>query len=313
MKKILIALLMLSPALISAQTLDTLDADYDILLNQYKNKTINPKAILTLLLQTKDRKNEKLSSQMAKEYKEGYLDKGDFSKKIESRQAFFIWPNASLFTINDRVFDYLYKYPVQADGVFKREGYSQGTIDEIITRTFIEPVIKRSPEHLVEIKSWYETERIITARIDKKTAHRTILAAKTAYYLKNKEWASYITCYLEKLESEESVMANGWMARGYLNNFIYNVVFPHSTDKTVLNKCAKIMEEMLAFDPESHGHIDTYACILYKAGLTEKAVKEEDRAVSLAKKKNDQDSVRDYTDKIAKMKNNEPFWENMPQ
>jgi hypothetical protein len=69
------------------------------------------------------------------------------------------------------------------------------------------------------------------------------------------------------------------------------------------------MEAILKNDPYSHVKIDTYACLLYKAGNKKEAITVEERALKLAEELRDKDSVTDYQNKINKMKKNLPIWQ----
>jgi hypothetical protein len=131
--------------------------------------------------------------------------------------------------------------------------------------------------------------------------------AKIDWYSKKKDWDNYIKFGLESFEYRGiSTTGNGAFN---LIDFIYNDVFPHSEDPVVLSRCIGYMEAILKNDPYSHVKIDTYACLLYKAGNKKEAITVEERALKLAEELRDKDSVTDYQNKINKMKKNLPIWQ----
>jgi len=128
------------------------------------------------------------------------------------------------------------------------------------------------------------------------------------WYSGKKDWGNYIKSNMEKLELD-GVDPKG-MGGLYLNNFVYDIVFKYSNDKAILAKCAEYMKLVVDVDPDDYPSIDTYSCILYKAGQKDLAIQQEEMALQLAEQKNLKNLITEFQNKIAKMKNNQPIWED---
>ncbi len=68
------------------------------------------------------------------------------------------------------------------------------------------------------------------------------------------------------------------------------------------------MEGVVRRRPYEQPDIDTYANLLYKAGRKEEAILWEEKAVRVAKKRDDESGAIMYQKVIAKMENGEPTW-----
>jgi thioredoxin-related protein len=282
------------------------NSNYDLKLTEFENKTIDSKDLLDLSLQSKDFKLDSLAKVIATVYKRQYLDETELSKILNEKQKNYLILFSSLFEPKDRIFQYLYHQPEKADIILKQNGFSKSFTDNIIAVKYVYPNIWRNNEYVQNVPNWRSIEKLLSAKFDIKTAHRIVLDAKIQWYSSKKLWNAYINFNLEKIESD-TIPTLGIEAL-VLNNFIYDVVFRHSEDKAALLKCARFMELMIKKDPEGYSSIDTYSCILYKAGHKRVAILQEEKALQLAMQKNDTSSITEFTEKIEKMKNNLPIW-----
>jgi hypothetical protein len=307
MKFFVISLLALLPILANAQVFNDSKQNVDELNAQYNNGTIAPKDILYLTLQIQKLKQDSLALVMAKAYKTKYLDKGDPSKILEPKQIDFLSHYNTLFNTKDNIVKYIYSHQKESDNAFSMPGYSMAFTDNVIAASYVNPFIINKENGAGNTPSWNVMENKIAKSYDSKTAHRLVLNAKVYFYLEKKDWNSYIRYNIEKIDME-GVDTSGFGAV-YINNFIYNVVFQYTEDPAVLSKCIGYMEKVLKVDPNSHTRLDTYACILYKAGQKSKALVEEQKALQSAEDKKEKGSIKEYTEKIEKMKNNLPTWQ----
>lgn len=67
--------------------------------------------------------------------------------------------------------------------------------------------------------------------------------------------------------------------RANINNFVFYILFKHSTDRTVLKKGLAWMEVIMKVEPDFAPYLDTYANLLYKLGDKRSALKIQKRAV----------------------------------
>jgi vacuolar-type H+-ATPase catalytic subunit A/Vma1 len=100
----------------------------------------------------------------------------------------------------------------------------------------------------------------------------------------------------------------GWVL---INNFAWDYVFYHCSDKDTLNKVAGWMKQIIQIHPDDHVCVDTYANLLYKAGRKDEAIEWEEKAVSMEeeaakKEKREPDPVFQQT--LDKMKNGIATW-----
>jgi thioredoxin-related protein len=258
--------------------------------------------LLNLSLHSKKYGQDSLALSLAKKYKHNFFDTHAYVKNLKFEHAEFFMNFIDIFSINDKAIKYLYSHSETADKLFRKEGFSQTITDYLITKKFISPLLlsdKFTPK-------WGNLERQISKYFDSKTAYRVLLNAKISWYEQKKDYNNYIHYYMEKLELK-GVNPEG-MEAFFLNNFIYEVVLKYSSDIGILSKCAKYMESIVANDPYNYSSIDTYSCILYKAGEKSSAIVLEEKALQLAKTENDKQSVTEFEEKIYKMRNNQPLW-----
>jgi thioredoxin-related protein len=123
------------------------------------------------------------------------------------------------------------------------------------------------------------------------TSKSLVLSSKMEYYEKAGNLEKYnetLKQYIEKI----------WNDYDALNAFAWNY-YEKFDDKSKLEKAVECVERSIALN-SNYANNDTYACLLYKLGRYDKALKQAERAIELAKQKNL--DYKDTTDLIVKIK-----------
>ena len=123
------------------------------------------------------------------------------------------------------------------------------------------------------------------------TSKHLVLSSQMEYYNKANNLDKYndvLRQYLEKI----------WNDYDALNTFAWNY-YERFEDKSKLEKAVECVERSIVLN-SNYANNDTYACLLYKLGKYDKALKQAERAIELAKQKNI--DYKETSDLIIKIK-----------
>jgi hypothetical protein len=204
----------------------------------------------------------------------------------------------SLYTTKDSLIYYIYKNKKESDSLFHENGLSDRIINYMIKRDIIDPEVKRSAVQNVT-PNWDSLENSL-ADTWGANAKTSILAQKIDYYIDKKEWTKVTQYFIEKID-QQGVSVD-------INAVVWYYFFERSDDPRALNKAISYMEKDLEKNSSIYTHIDTYANVLYKAGYTEKAIQFEEKAIKMAKDKNDPQNAESFKSCLEKMKKGIPTW-----
>lgn len=216
----------------------------------------------------------------------------------------------------DPGFPIFYNNRNKIDSVKALKGYAKNIIDKIIQKEEIKPYCNALKDSLQD-PDWKQVAKNITKKYNKDYSKRNILYQQTSFYLYRTE--KYDTNWPELIESTVNLfdyISNDSdtavrITDGGINNFCYNAIFLHSTDRQLINKAIGWMEDVLKRDEYKYcNNIDTYANLLYKIGRKNEALKWEEKALKIALDTKDDDSIKLFSSVIAKMKENKPTWIN---
>jgi thioredoxin-related protein len=228
-------------------------------------------------------------------------------------------------------FDLFYKKEKRVNKVMEQSGFAKRTVDSAIARQYINPVLRRYD--FKESPNWQQMQDSIGDYFGDETARRLITRSKVRWYQKKKDKtgsrkdeATYRQLFIDFYDM-------GGMDTSYLytdfdiNLFAYASVFKNQKwenkeETKMVNAAIKMMEgvvrrsdKVLILENESHERnveftkrwkamkIDTYACLLYKAGRQEEAIKWQEEALKIAILINDA-KVKDLENTLAAMKSN---------
>jgi thioredoxin-related protein len=285
-----------------------LTSDYVLTIEKYLNGTLKGTDLSKFAVQANRFHNDSIANVVANKFKISYLDHQKVSSVLCPELLEFISVFDKIFSVNDNIFKFMYHNPVEADSLMKSPGYSRIFTDFTITKKYITPYLSGegkspSPNNNPE---WSLMKKNISKNFNTETANRVIVDQKIRYYYKKKEWQNFISYSMEKYTNEGISEEEMYM----FNNFAYEFVFVYTNDPKILKQCISLMEAVVKKKPNLYIHVDTYACLLYKAGFKQLAIATEEKALSLAKEKNDPSSIKDFQSKIDQMNQGIAIWKN---
>jgi thioredoxin-related protein len=284
------------------------DQDYNTAVWQYRSGIINKNALLTLAKRARDRQDDSLAYQIATSFKKLVLDSARFPDALNMDVRNFIVDFQNLFTLQDSLVTYLYKNKTLSDLALGQKGFSTNFTDYLIAKELIYSVIKPNGVFTDNSPDWNAIKNRINQSYDLVTGDKLLTRAKIDWYDYRKDWSNVVKYNIEKI-SIEGIDSAGF-AGSAINNMVYDVIFMHSDEPTALNKGIEFMEYLLDRHWDHDTWIDTYANLLYKSGRKKEALKYEELALSIAKKRKDQVRINEYQEIIKKIRNGQPTWIN---
>jgi thioredoxin-related protein len=276
-------------------------------IRRYNLGEINPDELSNLALEAKSNNNDSLAFAIALAYKKTVIDHTSPEKILSPALLTYFVNFYKLLSINDPVITYMQSHTAAADSLLQNKGYSSKMIDFLITKDVIYPEIKPQGQYVTSVPNWNSLENRITKTYGPIIMGRVILNAKINWYEFMKDWPNVVKYTIKKYDSKKLDTT----AFGYadLNNFVFFVILPHSTDAYSLDKGIAYMETILKAKPEDSGSIDTYANILYKRGRKNEAIQYEQKALKIATQKNNLEYMQIFRETIKKMQEGQLTWQ----
>ncbi|THU32918.1 DUF255 domain-containing protein [Niastella caeni] len=238
------------------------------LIEDYKKGKINYDAIPYLLTVAQKSGNRVLVESL----------KGDYNKHLNSLPKEKLYTisnieylNANLKSTGSPFFQLFYPDGKKVNEIMKQSGYARRTVDSVISREFIYPVLRFTPEN--KEPDWNMMSRTIAQKFGKSYAERTILWAKA----KRVDRELYRNDFLFLKYFLQLVKIGGFDTSFYRSDVWLNVVafekiFKKSNDYFQIDAAIKWMSGVVRRNPTESYYIDTYIRLLYKAGRKEEAV-----------------------------------------
>jgi thioredoxin-related protein len=278
------------------------------ILNRYRSGELNNKALLSVALDFKRVHEDSLATEIAQKFKRNWLDSQQISIELFTPELkHFIMNFSNIFNICDPMIKYLYKNSEATDSSFEEKGFSKRTVEYLIVKDIINPVVKPNEKYTIKEPEWNKLDKIIKDQFGEKIAQRLIVSSKIGWYGSKNDWSNVVKFNLEKLDNGGFDTIG--IGKSHINNIMYSVVFEHSNDPFALNKGINYMERLLQDNPDHDSWIDTYANLLYKIGRKKEAVEQERTAIQIANNRKDYERVKEYSLILEKMKNDIPTWE----
>jgi len=279
--------------------------NYSSLLNSFKLGTIKKEELLSLSLKVKEY-DDTLALEIARRYKSEVLDRDDPSTTINKEVGDFMTQFQQLFTVRDKSVIFLLDSSKQADDLLAEHKFAQRFTDYLITKTEIDPIVRPLGVYAPIEPDWLKIEINLNHNYDSLITRRLIAHAKSDWYINRKEWSNAVKYTLEYLEVQ-GIDTSLWAA-SVVNGILYDIVFKHTDEFIYLKKSIGFMETILKAHPAHYPWIDTYANILYKIGEKDRAISEEQRALVLARAKNDTSRSKIFEEVLTKMRSQKPTW-----
>jgi len=258
-----------------------------------------------LALRAKEFKDDSIAYVIAKSYKTKYLDRQPILSIINPDLPAFTGNFPDLFSINDPLLNLCYREPVLIDSLVQSEGYAKMMVRVFISRSIVMPHLDNAEKGNAS-PNWDSLEKKVAKRFDRTLSKSIILDNKIYWYRKRSDWDNTIKYEIEKIEVNGIDTAG--LGKSFLNNLVYSVIFQHSSNPEYLEKGLKFMDVLLKVNPEKDSWLDTYANLLYKLGKKDQALRYQEKALAIAKGRNDELNVTEYTTTLKKMRNDLPTW-----
>ncbi|SDF60412.1 thioredoxin family protein [Chitinophaga filiformis] len=269
----------------------------------FKEDKLDKPQLLELAYRAKSNKDDSIANEVAKVYKARYVDTLPVDSLLNKEADRFHSTFIKLFNFNDKIIQYIYSHQAIADVRFGRwPKYSRNLTDFVISRDYINNQISG-----LSTPDWNNIERSIAKDFDHQIAKRLVLDARINWSYQHQDYNEGARLAFIKLE--KYCMDTTLMGRVEVNNMMYEVVFKYVDDPKVLKKALYFMKQINEMENNtSHGHLDTYASILYKAGDRDRAISIENKALKIAMQKNDHKNIKFYSDIISRMEKGLPIW-----
>ncbi|OQP54337.1 hypothetical protein A4H97_22915 [Niastella yeongjuensis] len=280
---------------------DDPNKDYEILLARYKQGDIAYDRLPYMVRCTDANRDMDLWRQLIKVHLD-YVCKLPPNLRYTQENIKF-WASLPLNT-GSRLFNFFYVDGNLIDNVMARKGFSRNVIDIAIMNEIIRPFLVEQAAgsgvtmtggYLTTVSptgktaklqeaDWRKLENMLTKKFNTDCARRNVLAAKVEWYERHENKAAsarYFLFMINKYPPDLTVDLKSTVLSA-INNRAYDA-FLFSTDKKILEGYLPWMKKVLVIFAEyiDAGLIDTYACLLYKTGRSEDAIKWMEKAVAL--------------------------------
>ena len=252
--------------------------------------------------------NEELTSQIARDYKEGYLDKRPAGSNLNIEEIKFLNDYGhGLLTPQDRFFQTVYNDPIQIDSILGAGAAGQ-YVTEVIYAYLIKPVLFKNGKRIPGEPNWRLLESRIANKYPKFDPEQSLLIEKSNYYKEQKNWNLYTKFKTEQIKKYPP--ANVFFE---LNAPAWEV-FQFSNDSMALSRALEWINIAIHREPQGVQYLDTKANLLYKMGNKTEAIECERAAIALTAKlpARGQDGkplfIDAYLEVLSKMENGQPTW-----
>lgn len=280
------------PSIAFSQVQTSASAKYYQQLTDYHQGKIPENQLPRLSLMAVENHQDSIARIIAADYKKRKLEKGNIGSLLNPELKDYLMSFYTLFKLEDKLILYLLKNSEQADTKFAEKGFSKKVTDYMITQGQINPAIKPNGNFSTTTPDWRVLKTNLKNYVSEHDAEKFLVDAKLSWHNAREDWPNVVKYNIEKIE--KFGMDTAGMGKSMINNMIFDVIFTHSDDPAALNKGLEYMRILLKSNPNADTWIDTYANLLYKAGNKAEAIKQEERALSLAKSRNDRTRVSEY-------------------
>lgn len=280
-------------------------------IEDFKNHKMNlaDEGELASFLQQQEKAKE--ASIVATHYKVNYLNKVDDSVlKIRSNLN-FISGFPFLLVPGDRYFKLFYNHGPEMDSLTWK-GHSYHLTNRIITIAEIwNKVYVTGTKKIKEPNpDWEKIRNTIVTKYSAERADKILPVEKYRFYNEAMNWPHVIETGNELIEN--SAFNTSVPYADLMNQIAYNA-FEHGRNRKDVVPSLKWAEKYLKNVPDNFSVRNTYSCLLYKLGETQKAIDEGERSIELLKQNVEREDMETmlpaYEENLRKMKNRAPSGE----
>jgi thioredoxin-related protein len=296
------------------------EARYQSSLNKFKAGQLDYSLMPYLARQARKKRDEKTANEIAKEFKQKYLDKlNDDEVFIKKNLLLLMEFSYTLLNTSDRYFKFFYKQPDLADSIIDKTVFGKRV--QVAEKKVVIPLIRKEE---VSDKIYKDGKPVTRPEPNWNAIHKSVLKKygekycdilfpfdEIVFYNEAKDWKNFMK-YVEKRMKKYPPKPNGklfgveiYSDAGTLNLWTWEV-FKGCNDNKLLEKAVLWAELAISLeeDPAIKAYyVDTKANLLYKLGRVKEAIELEQKAVELSKGKDE--SINEI---FGKMKAGLPTW-----
>jgi thioredoxin-related protein len=285
------------------------DARYKKIVEIFKAGHLEYASMPDLAREARKRKDKQTALDIAKEFKQNYLDKLSDQEAFKPENLSFMADFAlDLMKSNDRYFQLLYTKPVLADSIMKHER-SRVVAEKIIRKEEIIDKIYKDDKPMMSLKpNWKRYQNSIQRKYGERYINKFFPDDQITFYAMTKDWNNYIKYVNKKIEifppkvngkAFGPLFGDAWT----LNSNAW-ILFLYCSDKKLLAKALPWADLAINLGASSYNadYIDTKANLLYRMNKVKEAIELEEDAVIRS------NSNKGIVEALKKMKKNEPTW-----
>jgi len=286
------------------------EKQYYTVVNAYKQNKVPIKEFPKLAQRIKDLGDKELAQQVAKDYKNRYMDVVSDQGLITKENVDFAVRHRVIFSSSDRIFKIGYQNPKLIDTI--NGFFADFFINGIVTREEIESNLWKNDQYISKYPDWKKLQNNIAGKYNKLNAKILILAAQLSFYSRIQDWDQFVNYRESKIKLFPPRPGGDFSGDAWSLNADAWQVFLHCTDKKTLRRALAWMDLSISLahegnDPVLYAYYDTKASLLYKVGRVKEAIATEERAIEIAKSKGEDGKA--YTDVLNRMKKNETIYD----
>jgi thioredoxin-related protein len=293
------------------------ETEYKSQVKKFKNHQLDFPAMPQLSKEAKMKKDDLLATEIAKYYKENYLDTLSTAQAFVKENLYLLADFClALVKTTDRYFNLFYRNPDYVDSVINngKQKISGNVVRIVIRREEIVDKIYKNRKPITNPKpNWTQIQKTIQTKYGKEYKDMFFPDEQIYFYSQISDWKNYIRYVNKKIRKFPPTKAGKRFGpqfgdEWHLNSYAWEV-FQNCNDKRSLRQAIKWSSMVIDLVDDADiksNYIDTKANLLYKMGNTKKAMEMEEIALSMATSKHHIDS---YQKTIAKMKAGAPTWQ----
>lgn len=280
---------------------------YSTLVRAYNNGQMEKKDMPDLVINAQLFEDDTLAHIVAMDYVDNYLMKLPKKGLLTHDNISFI--TTYVFNPKKDSFKFIFKNPKEVNKVLQKSGFAEDWVHYIITINEIEPLVKQLGKTEPD---WVALESTIKKKYSEYYAKRTILDAKSRWYMGN-NWPEYTRNTIAYIQTYKSNMDEFELAQNAWRMFLV-------AEKEEELKAAKSWAEKIIKSSKDSSNVlpaamDTYANIIYKMDYlfnniksSPRAIAIEEKALLIAKEHKVQSHTKSLTKMLEKMKLGEITW-----
>ena len=236
-----------------------------------------------------------------KKLADAYLESLPNDSLLTKKNIWF-W-NCFVSKADDPYFKLLYTNRSVVNDVMGDKNWAYRSLFKTLRRDIAMPVAAPNGKWLSIEPNWSKVYGVLSRNYDKAIADQVVTSLKIEWFEYAKKWDSYVKQLIYEIETYGTVDAIDG-----INNFAFYVVLPKSNDQKDILKVAGWLETLLLKkgNEKAYDYTDTYANLLYKAGLVDKAIKAQEKALEMLKAQGIYNA--EVSANYIKMKKGQPTW-----